>query len=324
MTMNPSSEALHWRAMRREDARPLAAFERDCAVVDGASRVLDEAAWARRLSDGPYIQENSVLVTDPEGAIAARGWIFYQDETYEVQGFVEGRVHPHWRKRGLGTALLRWLEERALENLNRKAEGRKRILRILYYDRKDNAIDLFRRAGYRFQFAEVEMRWKTPPSATEYVNPEGYRIVPYDPNEASSLYQAYRLAFRTRTDQLQDEDAWTHHFADPADLEFAVALSVLAIKLDQPVGYAVVHRYAREDGTEGDEYWIAQMGVAPDHRRKGLATAMLTDVMRKVQACGAEELYLSVNVNNPGARAAYEAVGFREVKTMTLMRKELD
>jgi len=314
---------LLWRSMRLGDVRALALFEQECALVDGDTLVLDEAAWAQRLSDGEYAAVNSLLALY-DGMIAAAGWISFQEEADEVQGFLDGRVHPAWRGHGIGAELLHRLERRAITQLDHIANGRRRVLRILYYDRREDAVALYEKAGFSFQFAEVEMRRSVVGDLPAHQVPEGIHFFPHSSVTAPLFFQAYTHAFSTRPGKLRQEDVWVHHFADPADPEFVPSLSLVVKWNGDLAGYAVVHRYPREDGIEGEEYWIAQMGVKPEYRRMGLATAMLAELAQRVAALGAAELILSVNVDNPEARAVYEASGFREVKTMTLFRKELD
>ena len=318
------SQELAWRAMRQDDAAMLAFFEAECATVDGSTAILNQVAWEQKLRDPDYNEVNSVIALDKNGLVAAAGWIHYQDEVHEAQGFVDGRVHPSWRGRGIGAELLAWLEARAVEQLDKKAGERKRILRILYYDRGEDALALFKSAGYHFQFSEVEMRVQIRDRSRQAALPDGFLAEAWTPDNASRFYRAYCKAFQTRTDHLSPEGMWSHHFMDPTDAEFSPLQSILITTEGEPAGYVVVHCYDREDGVEGKEYWIAQVGVAPGYRRRGLARWMLRQVMNEVHALGYVELTLTVNVNNPGAMQVYERMGFRAVKTMTLLRKELD
>lgn len=313
-----------WRRMSMDDAAGLAKLAEESAALDGATELLDEAAWRQRLQDADYAAVNSVLVLDPEDCIAAAGWIQYQDEAHEVQAFLDGRVHPTWRGNGLGSRLLETLETLGLEQLTRKAEGRRRVLRILFYDRGEDAIALFRAAGYHFQFAETEFRRDLTSALPVDDLPDAFSVQTWAPGNAPRFYQAYREAFASRGGELRTSQVWMRHFTHEGDDEFCPGESILVLAGDEPAGYLIVHRYDREDGQEGKEFWVAQLGVVPQHRRKGIATAMLTRVMRRLLHRGAHELTLTVNVDNPGARQVYEQIGFKETRTMTLYRKEVD
>ena len=56
--------------------------------------------------------------------------------------------------------------------------------------------------------------------------------------------------------------------------------------------------------------WIAQVGVVPAARRQGIATRLIVEVLRRMREAGETRAVLDVNVNNPGAIAVYERLGF--------------
>jgi len=61
----------------------------------------------------------------------------------------------------------------------------------------------------------------------------------------------------------------------------------------------------------GGHIW--QIGVIPEQRRRGLASALLVATMRRMQEVGASKSLLAVHVNNPGAIQAYERLGYKTV-----------
>jgi GNAT superfamily N-acetyltransferase len=79
--------------------------------------------------------------------------------------------------------------------------------------------------------------------------------------------------------------------------------SVLLTKTAQGLGLAVT-----EDGWTG----IYCMATHADHRRKGVATAVLAAAVRWSLDCGAPQLYLQVEEDNLPARALYEGLGFTQ------------
>jgi len=69
----------------------------------------------------------------------------------------------------------------------------------------------------------------------------------------------------------------------------------------------------RDDGAQGQhKAMIWGVYVAPGHRRQGWGVAMLREAMAQARRVGIEKLLLGVDATNAPARAAYEAVGFRE------------
>jgi ribosomal-protein-alanine N-acetyltransferase len=62
-----------------------------------------------------------------------------------------------------------------------------------------------------------------------------------------------------------------------------------------------------------DEGELANLAVAPDARRKGIASSLLDAVLDDAAKRGTTEIFLEVRTSNAAARALYSARGFDEV-----------
>ncbi len=60
-----------------------------------------------------------------------------------------------------------------------------------------------------------------------------------------------------------------------------------------------------------DELHINTLAVAPDERRKGLATLLLKHVMAETSKEGARKATLEVRASNEAALVLYDRLGFR-------------
>ena len=58
---------------------------------------------------------------------------------------------------------------------------------------------------------------------------------------------------------------------------------------------------------------IQTVTVAPRARRQGLARTLLLQLINEARRRGAEELFLEVRIDNEGAKALYEELGFEQV-----------
>jgi ribosomal protein S18 acetylase RimI-like enzyme len=65
---------------------------------------------------------------------------------------------------------------------------------------------------------------------------------------------------------------------------------------------------------------IANVGVAKEHRRKGVGTALTRALLQELRNLGAEEVRLSVAIGNAPAVAMYEKIGLRGVMTAMYTR----
>jgi ribosomal protein S18 acetylase RimI-like enzyme len=59
---------------------------------------------------------------------------------------------------------------------------------------------------------------------------------------------------------------------------------------------------------------IQNLGIAPEHRNRGLGTCLLYRALLGFRECGAHCVRLEVTVQNDGAIRLYERLGFRTVK----------
>ena len=59
-----------------------------------------------------------------------------------------------------------------------------------------------------------------------------------------------------------------------------------------------------------DEAWVNNIAVRATARRRGIASALLTDLLRRAERAGVERVALEVAVDNAGAQRLYDRFGF--------------
>ena len=99
-------------------------------------------------------------------------------------------------------------------------------------------------------------------------------------------------------------------FADPwseksiaSELNNPLALWLVAVEGDSVVGYI-------GSQTVLDESDMMNVAVHPDHRRRGVAEALVTALSDALKARGSVSLTLEVRASNEPAKALYEKLGF--------------
>ena len=91
--------------------------------------------------------------------------------------------------------------------------------------------------------------------------------------------------------------------------ELSLAWSaVLVLELPQVGVVASAVRWTIED--EVELHWIA---VHPEHRRRGLASQLIDEVLTHARHRGAYRVLLEVRRSNTGAQALYRAHGFQPI-----------
>ncbi len=102
-------------------------------------------------------------------------------------------------------------------------------------------------------------------------------------------------------------DAWSHGLiAEGVAGRLPTVHYLVAEEEHQLVGHAVA-------SLAGDIAELQRIAVAEDHRRGGVATALLDGVLALAVAGGADRVLLEVREDNAGALAFYGARGFVEV-----------
>lgn len=326
----PTISGYEWRAPQPNDAAPLAALEAACAKVDGNKSVTDAATWQKRLSDATFREKNAIVLGsidgDPIHPILAAGRLWYQEEAHEIQGFLDGWVHPFRRNQQIGNALLAWIEARSCANMRDRlielgTPALPLVCRLLIYHQAPYALKLYENQGFTFQNAEDELHFDLANPPTLEL-PADLTVETHSADNALDFHTAYLDAFSTRTSELWDEKSWRHHFADPTDGEFQPNVSLLAREGDQIVGFAVCHGEADGDMESGID--VTQVGVGVAFRRRGYAAAILSETLRRCAAAGYPLATISVNANNEGARRVYERVGYVLHERFMTFRKAID
>lgn len=85
----------------------------------------------------------------------------------------------------------------------------------------------------------------------------------------------------------------------------------MAVALDDEriVGFASAVHYVHPD--KGPELWINEVGVAPSHRRRGLARRLLRALFRQARTLGCGAAWVLSDKDNEVARALYEKTGVK-------------
>ena len=88
------------------------------------------------------------------------------------------------------------------------------------------------------------------------------------------------------------------------ELAKPTSLSLGAVEDGRLVGYLVISRYV-------DAWHVMNVAVDPDHRRRGIATALLERLFELTRDDARRGYTLEVRVSNAGAIRLYERLGFQ-------------
>ena len=91
--------------------------------------------------------------------------------------------------------------------------------------------------------------------------------------------------------------------------EVDLSLSVMARTRWEAVGMALL-------SLRGDQGWISAVGVVPEHRRSGIARAMMERLIENARQAGAQTVTLEVISQNSVALHLYQQLGFETVREL--------
>jgi mycothiol synthase len=231
------------------------------------------------------------------------GWA----DLYRGRG--NGDVRPTHRFRGIGTALLEWIERRAQE-LGHAEVGQTKT------DANLGARDLFLARGYEPSYVSwiIRIAFDEPPSAPEPI--PGIEIRPYRPSDARDVHRVVDTAFSEWPGRDPEPyEVWAS--GDLVHPEFAPEISPLAFDGAELVGVILASDYP-----ELGEGWIMQLATKASHRRRGIGQALLRTAFGWFFERGRRVAGVSTD-SRTGALGLYERVGMRVQRQYTRYTKRL-
>ena len=301
--------AYELRAPTPDDLGPAASVLVADQRAAGSEVVLDASfirhEWDRRAFD---LTTDAWVVTDDAKLVVA-----YAQVRSDEEGAVEswGVVHPEHRGRGIGTALLDRIEERASVLLRDSPSPRLRHS-ISAGDRA--AATMLRARGLRpirhFWHMQIDLFGPREPRPA----PAGIEVGGVEPGEdIGAVHAVLTAAFSHPDERLPTLDRWAddHARSQRNDL----TLWLLARHGRVPVGALI--------GSTGDDGgWVDRLAVVASHRGRGVASALLQRSFAVFARRGVRRVLLNVDAENAtGATAVYERAGMRVVSAWDLWER---
>lgn len=318
---------LTWRPLTTADVPAVTRLVLASQEADGAPYRTSEAEIAASM-EGPWrdLEADTLGGFDDTGELRACAFVEVRPgDTRTVRAFLRGTVHPGWRRRGVGRALLRWMEGRGRQKL--AESGKDLPARLAVYvdeDAKDHR-RLCAAAGFSPVRWYVTMRRDLRGPLPAQVEPEGVEIVPWTPELDEAVRVAHNEAFADHWgSEPSTPETWkghlTHHAADWS----FVALDRTRIG-DAVVGYLMSGRYEHDWEPVGYTFgYVDLLGVTRPWRGRRLGTALLARAMAAYRASGMEHAVLAVDTENPsGARGMYARLGFEPIHGEVLYTVEI-
>lgn len=300
----PTMAGLSWRPLRAEDLPALTDLARTCRQLDGGLTFMAEAGYLQERFF-PGETGKSIAAFTPDERMAACSVVSIGGDPGKPLVKMTGLVQPELRGQGIGAYLLRWGLAQAHGLLAGAAESRV-VLQISSEGLSEPAHRLFLAQGFHPVFEELVMQYDLRQPVPDRPLPPGVTVANWRPELAEQFFEAYQAAFRERPGFPGWSAAeWIGYVTEN---DHRPEWTLLASAGGAPAGFVVGNADLTTDPPGG---YVWQIGVIPEQRRRGLASALLLATMRQMQESGAASVQLTVNSNNPGAIQAYSALGFQ-------------
>jgi len=273
---------------------------------------------------GENIGTNTLAVLGEDGEIAALALVIVRPGDEELLAILDGSVHVKHRGKGLGSYILSWMEHRAQEEWRVSGRNLPLVLRTSCADHLVDRINLFEQNGFQAARYAYKMRRDLAESILPVDLPGGLRMVTWSKERDEQLRQAFNTAFKGSWGVPEiDEQLWPQIFTGIP--KFRGDLSFLVLDRERIMGFCINWvDEAKNRQRNVKEGWIEAVGVIPERRGIGIASALLSHSMDEFKASGLEQAALDVDTQNPtGALRLYEKLGFIAVKRMIAFTKTL-
>lgn len=235
-----------------------------------------------------------------------------------------GFLRHEFRRRGIGTVCMAWLENRMRAVASSHPAGGKKHFAANSYVTESGKIALLEKFGYSVRRVFYEMVRPSLEDIPNFPLPPGLEVRPVLPEHYRQIWDTANEAFR---------DHWGYH--EPKEEEYQAWLNspgefqphLWQIAWDTATNEIAgqVRTYINEAENTHLNYkrgYTENISVRRPWRRRGLARALIALSLQAQKDAGMTESALGVDSENlSGATRVYEDCGFRVVKTSMFYEK---
>lgn len=323
-----SSFGLTWRPLQPVDAAALMALRNACEEADGLDyRSTVQETMEELSAPEADVERQAIAGFGGAGRMVAFGWAQPKAKpTVRRRVDLWGAVHPAWRRRKLGTQVLRWSEARGRQFIATMPERHlPAALDIHAHERPADRLALAERHGFRPIRHYFEMRRALSGELPLAEVAAPLRIVGWSLELDEQVRLAHNEAFRDHWgSEPIPAEVWRHVFTGGSS--FRADLSFVVLDGGEVAGYSATYAYPADYTVSGiRDAWIGQLGVRRPWRRRGLASALIGRSLRTFLEAGLDHGSIGVDAENPsGALGLYERLGFRTFETSIRLAKDVD
>jgi mycothiol synthase len=244
-----------------------------------------------------------------------------------VHPSIWGRVHPRYEDLGIGTWLLQWGEERALQALPDVPEGLRFATRLGIHRQAEKSRKLLEDLGYRYIRSFYRMAIEMDGPAPEPVWPAEITLRTYNPEtDVEAVYRADTESFRDHFGFIEEPfeeglKRFKHFVMEAEDFDPTLLFLAMDGRSAEIAGFNICRSQSHDDPDMG---WVGTLGVRRPWRKRGIGLALLRHSFNEFYRRGKRKVGLAVDAENlTGALRLYESAGMHVYMAFDQYEKEL-
>jgi mycothiol synthase len=292
--------------------------------ADSLPMKVSPAELVKLLNKAPRFDiTRDLVIAELEGQAVGFGCLrWWEDASRRTYGLT-GYLPPEQRRKGIGRALLAWLEDRARSIAGEAPTQLTSFLHVNTTQYQAGLQALVRQAGYAIKESWVLMVRPSLDDIPDSPLPAGLEVRPARPEHFSDIWYAVEEAYVPEggppptgvfpQDMLKDANTQPELWQVAWEVSSGKVVGSVMTYINHPENKALD---LRRGYTEG-------ISTVPRWQRRGVARALIARSLKVQRELGMTESALVCNGEKLNNYRLYESCGFQEVKRDTVFEKPL-
>lgn len=306
----PSLPDVTWRPASKSDAAAIVALQDACFEVDDGFREVESEILDRWKSDYCNVDEDSLIAVGSNGGVIATSWSYVPTiAATKWRAFEDNYVHPSHRTSELNEFVHEWWEARSRQRLADKDDGLEKWLWRGVHDWQIDKIEFLESHGYTPKRYFDELSRDLSVGITAKPLADGLTVQTWETAPLADSLAVHNASFADHWgSQPISEKSWANNFNEFSLPAASYAVYDGAVPVSYLLSAAFPHDFEDKGRTEA---WVEGLGTLRSHRKRGIASALVTLAMEEFSKADFEFAVLGVDSKNPtGAYHLYEDLGF--------------
>jgi mycothiol synthase len=297
----------------------------DADKIEVVDSVEDLAHSYSHLTNCDPYQDMIMAEINHEVSAYARG-LWFQEENGPRIYLTFGFLVPAWRRKGIGSAMLGWVENRMRTIAESHPPSDTAFLQGSADSEDEGRAAMLEQHGYKPIRYVVQMVRPDLENIPDFPMPDGLEMRPVLPEHYRTIWDASNEAFRDHWGYAEpSEEDYQNWLGDKNIFQPELWQIAWDVQTNEVAGQVRTFIHAAENEKYNRKRGYTEfISVRRSWRKRGLARALIVRSLRLQKEYGMTESALGADSENiSGATRVYEDCGFRVTKRSAIYRKPL-